>query len=206
MFASLPQFEPGLADEAGSARPRLHRGRGARARRSTRRWRPRARARRAWPAHSGRLAQNLQQAGGRRSAQGPAAGARADRPRWSRSRRTAVPYASLIVDGVDEKKAGDALAVAAAAAPARGRHRQRPGAELPDQGRRRGHRALRPGLADASTSPTRSSTASWSSRRSRRGSPRSRSSGDDLAGTSAYRGRDGPAPGPGLGASLPQPR
>ena len=159
VFASLPRFEPGLADEAGPRAlgyigvgdlgPAINKalataGAGAQGLAGSLRG----------------LAQSLQQQAGVDPLKDllPALGGQAALVAEPTS---GAPYASLIVDGVDEKKAGDALASLQRPSAALASDRRAAGAELPDQGDRRRDRPLAAGLARRSTSPTRSSTASW---------------------------------------------
>ncbi len=169
VFASLPQFEPGLADEAGPRAlgyigvgdlgPALNKAL-ATAGASAQGLAGSLRA----------LAQSLQQQAGVDPLKDllPALGGQAA---LVAEPTGGVPYASLIVDGVDEKKAGERSPRCSSrfCAPwAPGARRSRPSSRR----RSTAWRCTRCRSRPASTSPTRSSTASWSSRRSPRASPR----------------------------------
>ena len=170
VFASLPQFEPDLADEAGPRAlgyigvgelgPAINKaletaGAGAQGLAGSLR----------------ALAQSLQKQAGVDPLKDllPALGGQAA---LIAEPTNAAPYASLIVDGVDEEKAGDALA--SLQQPLL-RALGTPSGQVPSFQNREvdGVSVHSLQVSPTSTSPTRSSTASWSSRPSRRGSPRS---------------------------------
>ena len=204
VFASLPQFEPGLADEAGPQRARLHRGRRARA-----------------GAQQGAGDGGSERAGTGRLAQGagaePAASRRASirsrtccrrwagRPRWSREPTDGGALRQPDRRRRGREEGGGRAGLAAAAAPARGRHRR---GQVPSFQSREVDGVT---VHSVQVSPTVDlSYAIFDGKlvisTQPEGIAQVRSSGDNLAGTGAYEARDGPAPGPGLGASLPQPR
>ena len=191
VFASLPEFEPGLADEAGPRAlgyigvgdlgPAINNalataGVGAQGLAGSLRG----------------LAQRLQKEAGVDPLKDllPALGGQAA---LVAEPTNATPYASLIVDGVDEQKAGDALASLQGPLLRSRGHTRWAGAQLPDEGDRRVtvhslqvsptinlSYAIFDGKLVVSTQPE--------------GVSQVRSSGDTLAGTSAFEDATDPLP------------
>ena len=203
VFADLPQFEPGLADEAGSNAlgyigvgdlgPGLSKAL-ATAGASAQGLAGSLRA----------LGKSLQQQAGVNPFQDllPASGRPGGAGRAAHGRR-ALRQPDRGRRGREEGRGRAGRA--AAADPALGRHRCAPGAELHLEGRRRGHGPLRPALAKREPLL----------RPLRRQAGRLHAAGGDRPGAIRRRqpgghgrlpGSDRPAPGPDVGASLPQPR
>ena len=184
VFASLPEFEPGLADEAG---PRAlgYIGVGDLGPAITKALATAGVGAQGLAGSLSRPGPAPPAAGRGRSAEGPAAGARRPgRPGRRADRRRPLREPDRRRRRREEGGRRPRLAAAPLLRSLGTRGGQ--GTELPDAGRSTAWPCTPSWSRPPSTSPTRSSTASWSSRPSRRGSPRCARSGDDLAGTSAF--------------------